>query len=231
MEEKKMTVVEHLEELRGRLFWCLIAWLLASGIFYLFTTKFIEIMTKPIGKLIFFNLAEAFLVKIKLAMVGGIFLAFPVILYHVLQFVLPGLTPKERRYILLLVPFAILLFLGGAVFSFYYLIPFGIKFLMGFATPQLQPLISIDAYLSFILAAVSVVGLIFELPLVMLFLAKLGIVNSKMLRSSWKYAVLVIFIVAAFAAPSPDVFSQFMVAIPMLVLYEIGIWLTKLAGR
>lgn len=226
-----MTIVEHLDELRGRIFWCLAAWLLFSCLFYLFTTKFIEIMTKPIGKLIFFSLAEAFLVKIKLAMAGGIFLAFPVILYHVLQFVLPGLTPKERRFTLLLVPFAILLFLGGAVFSFYYLIPFGIKFLMGFATPQLQPMISIDAYLSFILAAVCVVGLIFELPLVMLFLAKLGIVSSKMLRSSWKYAVLVIFIVASFAAPSPDVFSMFLVAIPMLILYEIGIWLTKLAGR
>lgn len=222
--------IQHLEELRRRIIWCIAFIIIVSFVSYSFVDKIIRYMAKPVGKLVFIEPAEAFLAHIKLAIFCGLFISFPVILYHILAFVVPGLEPKERRYIFLFIPLGIALFFFGAAFAFFVMVPFCIKFLAGYGTEWLQPMISVGSYVSFFCAIILIFGAVFEVPVVVLFLTKLGIVNPLMLRRNRKYAILAIFIIAAIFTP-PDVFSQIVMAVPLLILYEIGIWISYIGGR
>ena len=158
----------------------------------------------------------------KVSFLAGVILGSPVIIYQFWVFVAPGLYQKERRYLVPIVLLSVVFFVGGALFCFFVVFPFGIKFFLSFATDVIQPLLSMKEYLSFASKMLLAFGLIFELPLVLIFLAKLGIVSVDFLRKNRKYAILLIFIVAAILTP-PDVVSQILMGIPLMILYEISI--------
>lgn len=230
MVEPSLTIIQHLEELRKRIIYCILSIVAGAVIAYSFVEKLLFYISRPLGKLIFIQPIEAFVTYIKLSIFCGIFISFPIVLYQIWAFVGPGLKPNERRYVLLFAPLSLLLFLLGCAFSYFVIIPFGVKFLLGCGNSWLQPMITVNSYVSFFCIMVLIFGVVFELPVVILFLSKLGIVNPEMLRRNRRYAILIIFIVAAVLTP-PDVFTQIMMAVPLLVLYELSIFISYLGKK
>jgi sec-independent protein translocase protein TatC len=226
--DKELSLVEHLEELRRCIIICLIAIFICGFFCYFYSDEILMLLSRPVGKLIFTKPMEAFITRIKLAFYSGIFFAIPVIFYQIWRFVSPGLTKIERQTLSWIIPFSYLLFILGVVFAYFGVLPTGIKFLLNYGTENIQPMLSIGSYISFVMIFLLAFGVIFQLPLVVLVLTKLGIVSPEFLVSKRKYAILVIFIVSAVITPGPDIFSQFMMAIPTFLLYEISILLSKL---
>ncbi len=222
-----MSLIAHLQELRKRLIIMIIAVVVCSTACYFYAAELVHIITAPAGKLYYMNPAEAFFSYLKVSFFAGFLLALPVVLYEVWAFVVPALTSKERTATVILVPTSVVLFFVGIIFSYYLVLPAGIKFFMGFATDDLQPLFSLGQYLSFVISFLLPFGFIFELPLFILVLAKVGIINSKMLVAKRKVVLVMTFVIGAVISPTPDVFSQTMIAVPMLVLYEISILVVK----
>ena len=229
-EGDKIPFTAHLEELRKRLIICCVAIGIGVVIAYGFKEKLFEILTLPLiremrpgDKLIFTGLTEAFFTYMKVSFLAGIMLASPVIIYQFWAFVGPGLYQKERRYFVPIVLLSAFFFFGGSLFCFFVVFPFAFKFFLSFATDVIQPLPSMKEYLSFASVTMLAFGLVFELPLVIVFLARLGIVTVDFLRKNRKYAILLIFLVAAILTPGPDVVSQVLMAIPLMFLYEISI--------
>ena len=228
-DDEKIPFTSHLEELRKRLIICIIAiavgfvicYSVKEWLFQLLTAPLIHIM-QPGEKLIFTSLPEAFFVYLKVAALAGTILAIPVILYQFWMFVAPGLYSEERRHLAPIMLLSVFFFVGGASFGYFVVFPIGFDFFLSFATDTVRPLLTMREFLSFASLFLLVFGLIFELPLVLVFLVKLGIVSIDFLTKNRKYAILVIFIIAAVLTP-PDVISQTMMAIPMMALYEIGI--------
>jgi sec-independent protein translocase protein TatC len=235
--EEKQTFIEHLEELRKRLIISLVAVGIGFGVCYYFSQEIFRLLMIPLQRalppgatLIFTTPAEAFFTYMKLGLIAGVFVASPVVLYQIWLFVAPGLYSHEKRYA---VPFVIsssFLFIGGAAFGYFLVFPLIFKFFMGFATGLIQPAPRLKESLSFCAMLLLAFGLIFELPVFILFLAKLGVVDVRMLSRNRKYVIIAAFIVAAILTP-PDVISQFMLAIPLLLLYEASIWVAKIFGR
>ena len=235
--EEKQTFIEHLEELRKRLIISLIAVGIGFGICYIFAKEIFQLLMIPLIKalpagasMIFTSLPEAFFTYLKVALLAGIFVASPVILYQVWLFVAPALYSHEKRYAIPFVISSTLLFIGGAAFGYFIVFPFGFKFFMGFATDFIQPAPKLKEYLSFCSMLLLAFGLIFELPLFIFFLSKLGVVNARMLARNRRYVILGIFAVAAILTP-PDVVTQVMMAGPLLLLYEVSIWIAKIVEK
>lgn len=237
MAEEKSPFTSHLDELRKRIIICIVA--VAVGFFgsYFFAEQIFDILIKPLqaelppdSMFIFTGLPEAFFVYLKLSLFGGILLASPVLLWEVWCFVAPGLYDQEKKYVYPFVIFSTLLFATGVSFGYFVVFPIAFKFFMGYSSEIIKPLPSIKEYLNFSCKLLFAFGVVFELPLFTLFLAKIGLVNEKMLRSKRKFAILGIFAVAAILTP-PDVVSQILMAIPLLVLYEISILVAKYFGR
>ena len=226
-----MPFLEHLAELRRRLIISLTAVLLLAIAGYYWSDTIVAFLTRPIDSVYFMGVTEAFAVKIKVSLFFGLFAALPVIFYQLWRFVLPGLTPAESVWILPVVVAMTFFFLLGAGFCFYIVLPVGVTFLLGFATEDLQPLISVGKYISFVAWMTVSFGLVFELPVVTFVLGRLGVVSASMLRKGRRYAILAILIVAAMATPSPDVFSQLLLAGPLYLLYELSVALVALTGR
>jgi len=229
-EDDKIPFTAHLEELRKRLIICFVAIGIGVVIAYGFKEKLFEILTLPLiremrpgDKLIFTGLTEAFFTYMKVSFLAGIILVSPVIIYQFWAFVGPGLYKKERPYFVPIVLLSVFFFVGGSLFCFFVVFPFAFKFFLSFATDVIQPLPSMNEYLSFASVTMLAFGLVFELPLVIVFLARLGIVTVDFLRKNRKYAILLIFLVAAILTPGPDVVSQVLMAIPLMFLYEISI--------
>jgi sec-independent protein translocase protein TatC len=155
----------------------------------------------------------------------------PFIVYQLFCFVAPGLKPKEKRYLFIFAPIASLFFASGVAFASLVMLPFSIKYLQGFLSDIIKPLYSIGHYISFVTSLLLWVGLSFETPLLIFFLAKLGVVNPKMLRRSRRYVYLLIAFIAAIITPTPDPFNMMLVMLPLLVLYEVGVILARLAYR
>ncbi|MCK5009963.1 MAG: twin-arginine translocase subunit TatC, partial [Deltaproteobacteria bacterium] len=211
----------------------------AVGFFgsYFFAEQIFDILIKPLqaelppdSMFIFTGLPEAFFVYLKLSLFGGILLASPVLLWEVWCFVAPGLYDQEKKYVYPFVIFSTVLFATGVSFGYFVVFPIAFKFFMGYSSEIIKPLPSIKEYLNFSCKLLFAFGVVFELPLFTLFLAKIGLVNEKMLRSKRKFAILGIFAVAAILTP-PDVVSQILMAIPLLVLYEISILVAKYFGK
>jgi sec-independent protein translocase protein TatC len=180
--------------------------------------------------LIFTNLPEMFLTYLKVAFISGILAAAPVIFYEIWMFVAPGLYRNEKKYLVPFVIFSTVLFVGGSLFGYFVVFPFGFKFFIGFSNEYVKALPSVKQYLSFSLKLLFAFGMVFELPVVIFFLSKMGLVTPQFLRKKRKYAILLTFVVAAILTP-PDVMTQFMMAGPLLLLYEISIWVAKLARK
>jgi sec-independent protein translocase protein TatC len=231
------SLMGHFEELRKRLVVCAIAVAVCFAITYTFSGKLFEILAYPLkvnlpagDHLIYTNLPEMFFVYIKIALVAAVVLAAPFIFYQGWMFVVPGLHRQEKKYLLPFVLSSSLLFIGGALFGYFVVFPFGFKFFLGFSNEYIQALPSVKQYFSFSLKLLLGFGIVFELPVVAFFLSRLGLISVDFLRKQRKYAVLLIFIVAAILTP-PDVMTQFMMAIPLLVLYEISVIVVKVAGK
>lgn len=237
LEDDKLPFTSHLEELRKRLIRCFIAIIIGFGISYAFKEKLFEILTYPLIKvmkpgdtLIFTGIPEAFFTYLKVSLLSGILLAIPVIMYEFWMFVAPGLYKNERKLMLPIVIISSFFFVGGALFGYFIVFPYGFKFLLGFATDKLRAFPSMKEYMSFSAKLLLAFGFVFELPLVITFLARIGLVSVDFLKKNRKYAILVFFVGAAILTP-PDVVTQVMMAVPLMILYEISIVGARIFGK
>lgn len=226
-EENNMSLIGHLEELRERLIKSLIAIGIAAGICYYFIDEIMHYITLPAGKLYYMYPAEAFFTYLKVSLFAGFLLSMPYVFYQVWKFVLPALTLQERTIIGVVVPASVILFVGGLAFSFFLVMPLALKFFLGFGSQELQPMLSINRYFDFAIAFVLPFGLVFELPLAIVICAKLGIISSDYLKKKRRMVIFLSFVVGAVISPTPDVFTQSMIAIPMILLYEISLFIVR----
>lgn len=229
-EGGNMSLIRHLEELRLRIIRSLIAFAIGTSIAYFFNAEILSFLTAPAGKLYYMQPAEAFFTSIKVSCFAGFLLALPVIFYQAWSFLLPALTVKERTVIGLLVPSSVFLFISGLLFSFYFVLPIAMEFFIGFGTDYLQPMFSLQQYFGFVFTFIMPFGVIFELPLVILVLAKLGFITSEMLRTKQSMVIFFSFIIGALLSP-PDVISQILLAMPMILLYEISYVIVRFVLR
>lgn len=235
VDESKMSFMEHLGELRTRIVRSLLALLVGLAIALPFSQRIMDYLAKPAREtghnLVFLALTEAFWVQMKIGLIVGLFIAAPGILWQVWRFISPGLHRHEKKYAVPFVVVGSLLFIGGGAFALRVVTPFAIQFLLSYERPGLQAMISIGSYVDFLLKFTVAFGLVFELPLALTILARMGVVTPKMLAKNRKYAILGAFIAAAILTPTPDVFNQTLMAGPLIVLYEVGIVCARIFGR
>ncbi len=225
-------LLNHLNELRVRVFKAFLALIVATGVSFAFSEQVIGYLALPIGgmkNLVSIELTENIAIFMKVSLLGGFVLAMPVIVYQILAFILPGLKRNERIWLLIMVPFATLLFAGGVAFTWFVMLPTAIPFLSGFMgiTTQVRP----ENYFEFITRIMFWIGICFEMPLVIMFLAKLKFVTAKQLAQGWRYAVVVMAIVAAAVTPTVDPVNMGLVMAPLMGLYVISIILAAIVGR
>lgn len=246
----KMPITEHLGDLRKRIIISVVALTVAFSICFYYSENIFSILTMPLHnilkislnkpyfvfeptnnqgiELFFFEPAEALWMHFKISFIAGFVLSTPVIFYQVWKFVSPGLLLKEKRYALPFVFATTFLFLSGALFCFIIILPFAMNFLLTYKTQNLKPMLSVGKYIDFCMKFILGFGAVFEMPVLLVFLTKIGIVTTGFLRKNRKYAVLISFVVAAVLTPTPDAFNQTLMAVPMIILYEIGIWASVL---
>ncbi len=233
---KEMPFLEHLEELRWRILKSLISIILFTFVASPFTESILRLLTLPNdhlkhpAKLIFLKPTGMFMIRMEVAMAGGIIISFPIIFYQFWQFVSPGLLAKEKKYFLPTLFFTSFCFILGAVFCYTVLIPVILPFLFSMGTETIEAAININDYMSFVLRLIVASGLIFELPILSFFLSRIGIITPTFLRKYRRHSIVLIFIFAAVITP-PDPFSQTLLAIPLLFLYEISIWVSVIGYR
>lgn len=216
-----MSILEHLTELRKRILYSLVAIAIGAAVAYNFLEEIMAFLLEPAGKLYYMQPAEAFFVYVKVTLFAGFLFALPIIFYQAWAFLLPALTMRERLLLSILVPASVLLFIAGLLFSFKLVLPLAMNFFLGMGSADFQPFLSAGSYFDFILTFVLPFGLLFEMPLAMMILAWLGIITSDMLAAKFRIVILVCFVIGALLTP-PDVISQCMMAIPMLLLYGVG---------
>jgi len=225
-----MPFLEHLEELRWRLLKSLISIVIFSIASWFFVDYVVNMLAGFVGQVYFMAPTEAFMVRIKISVIMGIVLSVPVIFYQLWMFISPGLYRHEKSYVVPVVLASTFFFVVGGSFCYFVVLPNALHFLMGYSTDLMTPLISISNLITFCAYLILAFGLVFELPVVAFFLGRIGLVNSKKLAKGRRYAVVVALIVGASLTP-PDVFSQIMLAAPVLILYELSIWIVKFTGR
>jgi sec-independent protein translocase protein TatC len=237
-EEEKMSLTSHLEELKTRLIRVLIVVGSGFGVCYMFKEWSFRVITKPLvdvmpaqSSLIFTGLPEAFFIHMKIAFFASLLITAPYTLFEIWRFVSPGLYRNEKKYVFPFIFFSSLLFGSGVLFGYFVALPPAFAFFVSFSSDALKPMISFREYLDLTMKFLLAFGLCFEMPVFMFFLAKLGVVNAKMLSKQRRYAILIIFIVAAILTPSPDALSQILMAIPLMFLYEVSIFVAKFARR
>ena len=235
--DQRMSFLEHLGELRKRILWTLFSIMGGLAIALTFTDRLMKFVRRPFDqalpgmKLVFLYPTEAFWVYMKVALIAGIVLAMPMVLYQIWAFVAPGLHAHERRYAAPFVIAGSLFFLIGATFAQLVVIPFAMRFLVTFPGPDLAPMISVGSYVDFVLKFTLAFGAIFELPVLITLATWMGLVTPQFLAKNRKYAILINFILAAILTPTPDVFNQTLMAGPMIILYELGIISARIVGR
>ena len=232
-DREKQPVLSHLRELRQRLIRSVIAVLIATIIAFYFAPQIFEILKVPAGdiNLIFIEMTEMIGTYMKVSLAAGIMLAMPYLIYHVIMFVSPALTPKEKKYVYLILPWIALMFAGGVAFCYFVLIPPATRFLLSWGADIAAPEIRIGNYIGLVTRLLLAIGLVFELPVVTTFLARLGVITPKWLASKRRIAIIFAFILAAIITPTFDPVNQTLVAAPLIVLYEMSIWLAKLVQR
>ncbi|MBF0506075.1 MAG: twin-arginine translocase subunit TatC [Nitrospirae bacterium] len=255
MANNKMPLMEHLGELRKRIIVSLIALGVTFAVAFNYSEEIFGLLMFPLKytlvlsvkklsmyfvqhnklqstKLVFLAPTEAFWMNLKVAFVAGILFALPVIFHQLWLFISPGLLPREKKYVLPFIFFATALFLAGAAFCFFIVLPFAIGFLLTYKVGDfLMPMLSVGQYVDFCLKFILAFGVIFELPIAIIFLTKMGIVTPQGLARNRKFAVLFAFIAGAILTPTPDAFNQTLMAIPIILLYEVGIWISPLFVR
>jgi len=239
MSQQELTILQHLSELRRRVLVSVVALIVGSAVSFAFFRQLIEILVRPArdlqtgaaGQLVFTEVTELLGISIKVSFLAGFILAFPVILYQVIMFVAPGLTSREKRYLLGFLPGAMIAFVAGVAFAYFVMTPPALHFLLTFGGDVATPMIRVSNIVNLMVRLLFWMGLAFETPLVIYLLAQLGIVNARMLARFRRYWVVVAFILAAIITPTFDPVNQALVAVPLLVLYELGVLLAKWVGR
>lgn len=233
-QDSKMPFTSHLVELRKRLIVSVVAVIIGFAASYTYSDELFRILARPLPAntpFVFTRLIEPFFTYMKVSLLSGIILSSPVLIYQIWAFIAPGLHENERKWVWPIVISSVILFIGGILFCYFIVLPVGFPFFLSFATDTLHPMLSMDEYFSFITKFLLAFGIVFEIPLFILFLSLLGVVNAKMLSAYRKYAILAIFIVAAILTPTPDAFSQILMAGPMMLLYEVGIIVARVFGK
>ena len=237
MKDKELSIAQHLVELRRRLVLSAVVVLVSTGGAFAFHQQILTLLMEPAQgfaeipnqKPIYTDITEFLGIAAKASLLVGLFASLPFVLYQAVMFVSPGLTPKERRHLYALMPVSLLAFVGGAAFGYRILFPPMVSFLLGFGDEIATPFIRIGTYVNLMLSLLFWMGIIFETPVVLFFLSKIGVVTPEFLAKNRRYAVVVAFILGAIITPTFDPINQSMVALPIIVLYEVGIWLAKLA--
>jgi len=251
-EELRMPFWSHLAELRKRLVISAIAISIGFVICFNFSEDLLGILMIPLNmtmsyhasfpfllftpnqvkqELFFTTLTEPFMAHLKIGFVAGLILAVPIILLQIWKFISPGLMPKERRYSGYFVSFSTLFFAAGVLFCFFLLLPFAVPFLIGYKTEHLKPIIRIGEYIDFTLKFLLGAGAVFELPLIIILLSRMGILQPASLAKFRKYAFLISFIIGGIITPTPDAFNMTLMSLPIYFLYEIGILGARMFGR
>ena len=229
--DKDMTLTEHLQELRGCLIKSIAALILGTGCSVYFLQDIMDILTAAAKELYYMRPAEAFMIYMKVALLSGLILSSPFILYELYSFVRPALTLRERRFTLICIPLSLVLFITGMLFSYSFVFPRGLEFFLGFAAGKVNPLISMESYLDFMLMLVVPFGFAFNVPVVLTLLAYLNIISAKMLMKYQRHVILVAFIIAGVITPTPDIITQTLLAVPLILLYEVSIVIIKCVLR
>lgn len=236
IEDREMPFLDHLEELRSRIIRALLAMVVGAGICLIFAKQLLNILLWPTTRVNLpieiqvLKVQGMFVVTLEVAFFGGILLSLPYLLYQFWMFVAPGLYPKERRYVPRLIVSASLLFLIGVAFAYFVLMPFALRFFLSLAPETVKTNIAIDFYIGFIIRILVIFGLIFELPILSYFLSRLGLISPDLMRRYRRHAIVIIFILAALLTP-PDPFTQVLLAVPLIFLYEISIYISKIVVR
>ncbi|MQF48650.1 twin-arginine translocase subunit TatC [SAR202 cluster bacterium AC-647-N09_OGT_505m] len=237
MEDREIPLGGHLTELRRRIIVTTVSLVVGTAIAFAFHRVIFNLLMGPAQgfdslqqqKLVFTQMTEMLGITMKVSLMGGLILASPIVLYQVVMFVAPGLTPKEKRYLFALLPGAMLSFVAGASFGYFVLLPPALNFLLTFGSGIAMPMIRVGNYINLVVALLFWLGVSFETPLVMFFLSKIGVVTPTALARQRRYALVVAFILGALITPTFDPVNQTLVAVPIILLYELGIWLARLA--
>lgn len=228
--DKNRGIAFHLEELRRRLIICLVA--VAAGIIiaFAFADQLFHILILPAGaiNLIFVEVTEMLGAYMQVCLIGGIILSMPVLVYELIAFIAPALTPGEKKYVWLALPFIFIMFIGGVLFGYFVLIPPALQFLLSLGAGIASPQIRIGNYISLVARLLLAIGLVFETPVITTILARLGIVSWRWLLAQWKWAVILAFILGGLITPTVDPVNQTLVALPLIILYLLSILLARL---
>lgn len=232
-----MTFLEHLEDLRKRLFYSFLAVIVVVLPAWFFAKDIYNVLARPVTRflpegeqLVFTSLPAPFFLYMKVAFLTAIFVAAPFIFLQIWYFIAPGLYPKERKYVVPFVIFTTVFFVGGGLFAYLIVFPFACNFFLSMGS-EFKALITVDQYFSLALRVILGIALVFELPTLVFFLAKLGIITARLMIKHFKYAVLVVFVIAAVITPTPDPMTQSIVAVPMLGLYGFSILIAMVVGK
>ncbi len=226
--------MQHLTELRNRLMITSFGVLIATAIAFVFAKDIILALEAPahLGKpLQLISPTEGFTTYMRVSLFTGIALAMPVILYEIYAYVDPALRPKERRFLLTLGPFVLLLFVGGMAFCYFLLLPNAINFLFTFGSDVFEAAPRASEYISFVTTFILGVGLVFEMPVIIFAVTRIGLVKRSWLAKQRRYVFLMVFVLGAIITPTPDPFNQSLVAIPMYLLFEVGMLLSRFGGE
>ena len=241
MKDRELPLRRHLEDLRRRLTIAALAVVVTTVVSFVFYKQIIRFLLIPAedlgpaiggdGGLVFIQVTEMVAVTMKVSLISGLVLAFPVVLYQIVMFMAPGLTSREKRYLFTFMPGVLLAFMAGVAFAYFVLIPPAINFLLNWGSAIATPMIRIGNYINVMVMLLFWMGVVFETPLVMYVLAKLGVVSPRGFARWRRYWVVVAFILGALITPTFDPINQTLVAVPLIVLYEVGILLARLAAR
>jgi sec-independent protein translocase protein TatC len=233
MSEKNLNFIDHLEELRKRILYSIICVGIFSIAGFFFAQYILDMIINQaqLQSVYFFAPLEAFTTHIKIAIFIGLFISFPFILYQSWAFIGPGLTKTEKKISLSYMFFGILLFLVGNLFGYFILIPLGLKFLLSFGSDYLQPLMNVGKYIGFIFWCLLGSGILFQLPLMLFFLIKLGVIDVKTVRKHRPEAIVVILILCAIITPTGDFFTLLLISIPLLLLFELSVLIAGLTQK
>ncbi|RKY32079.1 MAG: twin-arginine translocase subunit TatC [Candidatus Omnitrophota bacterium] len=231
MTESKLTIIEHLNELRRRMIISLAALAVTTAISFPLSGYTLKIFKLPASGLIktlaFFGPADAFAIHLRIALLSGLIIALPLILYQIWAFIAEVIEEKYRHYSFQFIAFCLVAFISGCLFCYFLLLPAALSFLLNFAKTDLVAVISAQKYISFVLGLMIGCALTFEMPVLSFILTKVGLINARYLRRKRKFAVLFIFITAAMITPTTDAFNLMILALPMLVLYEFSIYISR----
>ncbi|MCH8088375.1 MAG: twin-arginine translocase subunit TatC [Chloroflexi bacterium] len=237
MKDNAVSLGSHLTELRRRLIISVVTLVVATVIAFVFHPAIFDLLMGPAqgfeslrdNQLVFTQMTEMIGIIMKVSLMGGLVLALPIILYQIVMFVAPGLTPREKRYLVALLPGAMISFVAGATFGYYVLLPPALNFLLTFGSDIATPMIRIGNYINLVVTLLFWLGVSFQTPLVMFFLSKIRVITPRTLARQRRFAVVVAFILGALITPTFDPVNQSLVAVPIILLYELGIWLARLA--